>query len=115
MAPYIEVVEMEAYIVFVVESCFAVDYEMETFEEDFDKEMEAYMYLNDLKNYFEKENDFVELEEENIDFVEVEVDLLDVVGKMYLNVEYFVENYFVVVVKNHYFDMDFEVYMYLIY
>jgi hypothetical protein len=103
--------EAEPYMVVAV-----VDFEEDTLVEDFDKEIEAYMYLNDLKNYFGK--DFVG---EDIDFVEhnfemeVEVDMESVVAYKYLNVEDFVEESFAVVVNSYCFGKDFVEHMYLIY
>ena len=103
----IEVPEIGAYMVVtpgVVEG---------TLGEDFDRvgEFEAYMYLNDLNNYFGKDRDF--LEEDYIDFVE---DNLVAGSYMDLVVDNFQVDSFVVVGNNRDFGMDleaFEVYRYL--
>ena len=117
--------EVETCKVVVADSyTVVVDFEEDTLVEGFDTGIEAYMYLNDLKNYFgwvfDFEETYIDFEEEDIDFVEdnlvVEVDMEAVVEYMYVNDEDSVEeNLEVVVVNNNYFDKDFVTYMYLIY
>jgi len=124
--------EVEEYKMIVAGSYIVVlDFEEDTLVQDFDKEIEAYMYLNDLKNDFgwtfdfvvediDFEESYIDFEEEYMDFVEqnfvVEVGIEVVVAYMYLNVEdSVVEHFELVVVNNYYFDEDYVAYMYLIY